>query len=41
VSFTLPRNSLLNIGYSSGNDSYSDPSNNNRYLFVYYGITFP
>jgi hypothetical protein len=24
-----------------GNDSYSDPSNNNRYLFVYYGITFP
>jgi hypothetical protein len=41
VSITLPRSSLLNIGYSIGNDSYSDPSNNNRYLFVYYGITFP
>jgi hypothetical protein len=41
VSFSLPRNSLLNIGYAIGNDSYSDPSNNNRYLFVYYGITFP
>jgi hypothetical protein len=41
VSFTLPRNSLLNVGYALGNDSYSDPSNNNRYLFVYYAITFP
>src|SRR5262245_58124764 len=41
ISITLPRNSLLNIGYSIGNDSYSDPSNNNRFLFVYYGITFP
>jgi hypothetical protein len=41
VSITLPRNGLLNIGYMIGNDSYSDPSNNNRYLMVYYGITFP
>jgi len=41
ISITLPRNSLLNVGYSIGNDSYSEPSNNNRFLFVYYGITFP
>jgi hypothetical protein len=41
ISITLPRASLLNIGYSLGNDSYKDPSNNNRYLFIYYGITFP
>jgi hypothetical protein len=40
VSITLPRNGLLNIGYMIGNDSYSDPSNNNRYLMVYYGVTF-
>jgi hypothetical protein len=41
VSFTLPRNGLLNIGYSIGNDSYDEPKNNNRYFFAYYGITFP
>ena len=41
ISITLPRNGVLNVGYSIGNDSYSEPSNNNRYLFVYYGITFP
>lgn len=41
VSITLPRNGLLNAGYSLGNDSYDDPGNNNRYFFVYYGITFP
>jgi hypothetical protein len=41
ISITLPRNGLLNIGYSIGNDSYKDPSNNNRYLFAYYGVTFP
>jgi hypothetical protein len=41
ISITLPHNGLLNVGYSIGNDSYSDPSNNNRYLFVYYGVTFP
>jgi hypothetical protein len=41
VSIVLPHNGLLNIGYSIGNDSYSDPGNNNRYVFLYYGITFP
>jgi hypothetical protein len=41
ISTTLPHNGVLNVGYSIGNDSYSEPSNNNRYLFVYYGITFP
>jgi hypothetical protein len=41
VSVILPGNGLLNIGYSLGNDSYEDPSNNNRFLFMYYGITFP
>ena len=34
-SFTLPKNSLLNVGYSIGNHG---PGNNA--LFVYYGITF-
>ncbi|HYR84591.1 MAG TPA: hypothetical protein VE422_10985 [Terriglobia bacterium] len=38
VSFTLPASGLLNIGYSLGNDSYN--GNNNRFLFLYYGITF-
>lgn len=38
VSFTLPHSSLLNVGYSIGNDSYD--GNNNRLLFIYYGITF-
>lgn len=33
ISITLPRNGLLNIGYSIGNDSYRDPGNNNRYLW--------
>ena len=41
ISVTLPHNGLLNIGYSIGNDSFGDPSNDNRALFVYYGITFP
>jgi len=41
VSFTLPRSSLLNIGYSMGNDSFDKPKNNNRSLFIYWGITFP
>ena len=38
ASFTLPANGLLNIGYSLGNDSYN--GNDNRFLFVYYGVTF-
>jgi hypothetical protein len=41
VSITLPRNGLLNIGYSFGNDSFESPSNDNRALFVYYGVTYP
>jgi hypothetical protein len=38
VSVTLPHSSLFNVGYSIGNDSYN--GNNNRLLFMYYGITF-
>jgi len=38
VSVALPHSSLLNIGYSIGNDSY-ESGNNNRALFIYYGIT--
>lgn len=38
VSFTLPHSGLLNVGYSIGNDSYD--GNNNRLLFIYYGLTF-
>jgi hypothetical protein len=38
VSLTLPANGLLSIGYSLGNDSFS--GNDNRFLFVYYGVTF-
>jgi hypothetical protein len=38
MSFTLPHSSLLNVGYSIGNDSYD--GNKNRFLFIYYGITF-
>lgn len=34
-SFTLPKNGLLNIGYSVGNSGRK-----NNALFVYYGITF-
>jgi hypothetical protein len=42
ASITLPKNGLLNVGYSIGNDSW-DNSNatKNRYFFIYYGITFP
>ncbi|HYR88679.1 MAG TPA: hypothetical protein VE422_31660 [Terriglobia bacterium] len=41
VSFTLPANGLLNIGYSIGNDSWADSNaTKNRFLFVYYGVTF-
>jgi hypothetical protein len=38
ISFTLPASGLLNVGYSLGNDSYH--GNDNRFLFVYYGVTF-
>ncbi len=41
VSITLPKNGLLNAGYSIGNDSYADSNaSRNRYLFLYYGVTF-
>src|SRR5581483_10902412 len=38
VSVTLPANSVFNAGYSIGNDSYH--GNDNRLLFLYYGVTF-
>jgi hypothetical protein len=41
VSITLPASGLLNVGYSIGNDSYANSNaTKNRYLFVYYGVTF-
>lgn len=41
ISISLPANGLLNVGYSIGNDSWEDSNAvRNRYLFVYYGITF-
>jgi hypothetical protein len=41
ISILLPRNGLLNIGYSIGNDSYAnDNASRNRLLFFYYGVTF-
>jgi hypothetical protein len=41
VSVTVPRNGLVNIGYSIGNDSWADSNaTKNRYLFIYYGVTF-
>jgi len=42
VSITLPHSGLLNIGYSFGNDSWENSNaTKNRYVFVYYGVTFP
>jgi hypothetical protein len=41
VSITLPGNGLFNAGYSIGNDSWANSNaTKNRYLFVYYGVTF-
>ena len=41
ISVTLPHSGLLNIGYSFGNDSFENSNaNRNRFLFVYYGVTF-
>jgi len=41
VSITLPKNGLLNVGYSIGNDSWKDSNaTKNRYFFAYYGVTF-
>ncbi len=42
VSVTLPHSGLLNIGYSIGNDSWANSdATKNRYVFFYYGVTFP
>jgi hypothetical protein len=41
VSFTLPKNGLLNAGYSIGNDSWANSNaTKNRFVFLYYGVTF-
>jgi hypothetical protein len=41
VSITFPKSGLLNAGYSIGNDSWEDGNaTRNRYLFLYYGVTF-
>jgi hypothetical protein len=41
ISITLPKSGLLNAGYSIGNDSWEkDNATKNRYVFIYYGITF-
>ncbi len=41
ISITLPKNGLLNAGYSIGNDSWENANaTKNRYLFLYYGVTF-
>jgi hypothetical protein len=41
ISITLPHNGLFNAGYSFGNDSWENSNaTKNRYVFVYYGITF-
>jgi len=38
ISITLPANGVFDAGYSLGNDSYNGIDN--RFLFVYYGVTF-
>jgi hypothetical protein len=41
ISITLPGNGLFNAGYSIGNDSWANSNaTKNRYVFVYYGVTF-
>ena len=41
ISVALPKNGLLNAGYSIGNDSWTDKNAaGNRYFFLYYGLTF-
>jgi hypothetical protein len=41
ISVVLPHSGLLNIGYSFGNDSWENSNaTKNRYVFVYYGVTF-
>ena len=41
ISITLPGSGLFNAGYSIGNDSWQNSNaTKNRYLFLYYGVTF-
>jgi hypothetical protein len=41
VSITLPHSGLFNAGYSIGNDSWKNSNaTKNRYVFLYYGVTF-
>jgi hypothetical protein len=41
ISITLPHNGLFNAGYSIGNDSWENSNaTKNRYVFLYYGVTF-
>ena len=37
ISIVLPHSGLFNLGYSIGNDGAKE----NRFLFLYYGVTFP
>jgi hypothetical protein len=38
LSITLPASGVFNAGYSIGNNSYH--GNDNRFLYLYYGVTF-
>jgi hypothetical protein len=41
ISIAVPKNGLFNVGYMIGNDSWKDSNaTKNRYLMLYYGITF-
>jgi hypothetical protein len=41
ISVVVPGNGLFNAGYSIGNDSWANSNaTKNRYIFVYYGVTF-
>ena len=40
ISISLPHSGLLNAGYSIGNDNWEDSDIKNRFVFLYYGITF-
>jgi hypothetical protein len=41
ISVALPHSGLLNIGYSIGNDSWENSNaTKNRFVFIYYGVTF-
>ena len=41
ISISLPGSGLLNVGYMIGNDSWKNNNGTkNRYLMIYYGVTF-